>query len=325
VNKVSGFVNTSTFRFYSPFVVDPGNGDRLLIGADRVYETTNGADLWSPISTPSTSGWTTTSSITAIGLAPSDTNSVYAATTGNHLFVTTNHGASWTDHPLPVSGTVADIQVNSANSQVAYAVISGFTTGGNVYRTTNGGAGWTNVSGNLPNLPAWSLQIDSTTPGRLYVGIDDGVYVTINDGANWSRFGLGLPMAQVFQVELNISLHILAAGTHGRGLWEIALSVPFTDDPLVPGVTMIQAVHITELRARIDALRIRYGLAAFSWTDPSLTVGVTLVRAQHILDLRTALAEAYAAAGQPAPGIPTRAWPPVRRRRPFTSWKSARR
>ena len=80
-----------------------------------------------------------------------------------------------------------------------------------------------------------------------------------------------------------------------------ALSPPFSDSLLVPGSSVIRAVHMTELRTRINALRVRFGLAAFSWTDAVLTPGTIIVRAAHILELRTALAQAYAAAGRPAP------------------------
>lgn len=69
--------------------------------------------------------------------------------------------------------------------------------------------------------------------------------------------------------------------------------IAFTDDPLIPGVTIVKAVHITELRARIDAQRSRVGLSFYSWTDFSLTPGSTVVKAQHIVDLRTALTQAY--------------------------------
>ncbi|HEV7765430.1 MAG TPA: IPT/TIG domain-containing protein [Thermoanaerobaculia bacterium] len=73
--------------------------------------------------------------------------------------------------------------------------------------------------------------------------------------------------------------------------------VPFTDDPLVAGVTVVKRVHLTELRTRIDALRARYGgLPAFTYTDPAITAGVTRIRAQHIVELRQALAPAYLAA-----------------------------
>ena len=76
---------------------------------------------------------------------------------------------------------------------------------------------------------------------------------------------------------------------------------PFTDDPLRPGVTPIRAVHFTELRERIDALRTGAGLARFAWTDARLTAGVTPVRLGHLLELREALGSAYAAAGRPVP------------------------
>ena len=75
----------------------------------------------------------------------------------------------------------------------------------------------------------------------------------------------------------------------------------FTDDPIVPGVTPVRAVHFTELRVRIDVLRREAGLAPFSWTDPVLLAGGTPVRFVHLTELRSALAEAYAAAGRAAP------------------------
>ena len=79
------------------------------------------------------------------------------------------------------------------------------------------------------------------------------------------------------------------------------VSGSFTDDPLQPGVTPVKAVHFTELRTRIDALRAGTGLRRFAWTDPVLRAGVTPVRRVHVLELRQALAEAYSASGRAAP------------------------
>lgn len=74
----------------------------------------------------------------------------------------------------------------------------------------------------------------------------------------------------------------------------------FTDDPLVPGVTVVRAVHITELRTRIDAIRAHFGLPGFSYTTPTLIAGA-IIQGVHILDLRTALAQAYTAAARGVP------------------------
>ena len=79
------------------------------------------------------------------------------------------------------------------------------------------------------------------------------------------------------------------------------VSISFTDAPLIAATSTIKAVHINELRSRIDAMRSRYGLSAYAWTDQTLSVGATIIRAVHIIDLRTALAQVYAAAGLTPP------------------------
>ena len=93
-----------------------------------------------------------------------------------------------------------------------------------------------------------------------------------------------------------------------RVRWDLETSVTsldprslFTDDPIQLGVTPIKAVHFTELRMRIGALRAAAGLSPFSWTDPVLQAGVTPIRLVHLLELREALGAAYEAAGRAVP------------------------
>ena len=81
----------------------------------------------------------------------------------------------------------------------------------------------------------------------------------------------------------------------------VTTSPPFTDDPIVPGVTPVRAVHFTELRSRIDSLRLAAGLTPFAWTDPVLQAGETPVRLVHLLELRQALGAAYQAASRTPP------------------------
>ena len=73
----------------------------------------------------------------------------------------------------------------------------------------------------------------------------------------------------------------------------------FTDD-LVGGVP-IKAVHLTELRDRISAVRAALGLAAAVWTDDPITVGATVVRAIHITEVRAAVASVYMTRGLAEP------------------------
>ena len=90
-------------------------------------------------------------------------------------------------------------------------------------------------------------------------------------------------------------------GRHRTDVFLVALAAgTFTDDPLISGVTLVKAIHIAELRARIDLLRVARQLAPFGWSDPALGPGFT-IRAVHVHELRIALEQAYVAAGVPPP------------------------
>jgi len=91
-----------------------------------------------------------------------------------------------------------------------------------------------------------------------------------------------------------------AAGTSGDSNVDLATTVIFTDDPLVPGVTVIKAVHLAELRTAVNAVRALAGLPAATFTDAA-TPGV-VVKAVHITELRTALDQALSALGLPSGG-----------------------
>ena len=60
----------------------------------------------------------------------------------------------------------------------------------------------------------------------------------------------------------------LQAGVTAAFVLRVGVRQPFVDDPLQVG-DPIKAVHVTELRERIDILRGTAGLTRFRWTDPS--------------------------------------------------------
>jgi hypothetical protein len=88
-----------------------------------------------------------------------------------------------------------------------------------------------------------------------------------------------------------------AYGNFAASNVEAATTFAFTDQPVAAG-TIVKQVHVTELRAAIDALRAAAGLGAFGYSDD----GSLIVRAQHIMQLRTALDAARSAASLPALG-----------------------
>ena len=89
-------------------------------------------------------------------------------------------------------------------------------------------------------------------------------------------------------------------GTSAPSAADLATTVPFTDDPLVPAATLIRAAHLGELRSAVNAVRALAGLPAASFSGPA-SPGTTIAAAQ-INELRAALDAALSALGAPAGG-----------------------
>jgi hypothetical protein len=112
----------------------------------------------------------------------------------------------------------------------------------------------------------------------------------------WVMFGTGFwRRVTIERLAIGPNARIVAAGPLD--------GVPrFTDAPIVAGVTTVKAVHLSELRGRIDELRTWQGLPPYSWTDADLVGGV-IVKRQHLLELRQALSDVYVALGRTLPAF----------------------
>lgn len=236
-----------------PFIprmgMDPSNPSTIWLTAEHLFRTDNRGENWTTAS-PSVGAnqrcWLDPADgrvcaaakyFTAVAVAPSSADTVYAGTLNGDVWVTTDRGGSWrsvagTDAgPLPVRA-VNDIVVDPRSAQIAYVSYSGFDVNGSgrghVFRTTNGGQSWQDLSSNLPDIPVNSLLIDpdsvGVSPTRvLYAGTDIGVYrVTLDGGTNWETFGAGLPPVVVNRLAYNATTRQLLAATYGRGIWAIS-------------------------------------------------------------------------------------------------------
>ena len=86
----------------------------------------------------------------------------------------------------------------------------------------------------------------------------------------------------------NGQLLVVAAGSSGWGP-----APTLADNPLQVGATTIQALHITQLRTAINALRSNLSMPAYSWTTSATTSD--WINAAPILEMRTALDQALGA------------------------------
>jgi hypothetical protein len=128
--------------------------------------------------------------------------------------------------PVLPKRTITSIQ-NSIFSLGRVFITMGGTGGGHVFRCNNvfsTAPTWTNISGNLPDVPVYSLAILPYEQGRrMYVGTEIGVFYTQDNGATWTNVTapLGLPNVKVTRLEFNPTTGTLTAATYGRGMWQL--------------------------------------------------------------------------------------------------------
>lgn len=79
---------------------------------------------------------------------------------------------------------------------------------------------------------------------------------------------------------------------------DVATTMAFSDDPAAQQVTVVKAVHFTELKAAVDAFRTVAALGPFAFAPPAPAAG-TVVRATHLAQLREAVDAARVAIGLP--------------------------
>jgi uncharacterized delta-60 repeat protein len=180
---------------------------------------------------------------------------------------------------------------NSAGAVQSLAV----SRGGGVITWSRGGA--------APELSR--VTFESSTDGTVYTAIGSGTRIA----GGWQLAGQTPPIKQ--------NLFIRALGSYATGMRDGSASVvesvrnayigylAFTDDDLTAGVSLIKAVHINELRARIAALRASHNLGAYSYTHVSILAGSSVAHAVDITELRTALSEVYTAEGRTPPSYGT--------------------
>lgn len=141
---------------------------------------------------------------------------------------------------------------------------------------------------------SWSASAGATQYEVLRKSASSGDYVSliVTPLTSYSDSTVVAPGAYVYKVRALDA----AARLSPLSAPDAAATQSFTDDPLVATVTSIKAVHVTELRSAVNALRATAGLSASTFTDPVLS-GAIKVKAIHVQELRTAVSAARSALG----------------------------
>lgn len=226
--EITGPWGSDPREFIAPLVADPSNSNVLLGGTNRVWRTQNASTnaTWTAIS-PAFS-----STLTALAVAPSNSNVYWAGAANGELRVSTDGGATWIlrSAGLP-AGLISDICIKPTDPLSAIVTFDN-PSGNRVMRTTNGGVSWTSSAPGLPTgLSVKAAAIDWRFPALVqYVGTGAGVYVSETGGLTWVKNGNDLPNVVVGDLAIDRVNNTIVVATYGRG----AYSSPMT--PCGPSV-----------------------------------------------------------------------------------------
>lgn len=222
-----GLDGSDRVQFYPPFLPDPQQPTTLYFATQRVWRSTNRGDNWTPLSGDLTASATAT--ISALSVAPADSRVLYAGTSNGRVHVSTDGGATWRPTGDLPNRFVTSIAIHPLYPGQAVVTVSGFGTA-HVFRTENFGESWTDSSGNLPDIPVNAALIDSSNAETVYLGTDIGVFVRMADGV-WAPLKDGLPNVVVLGLTQNTATGLIAAATHGRGIFTLAAARPGSTAP----------------------------------------------------------------------------------------------
>jgi photosystem II stability/assembly factor-like uncharacterized protein len=228
----NGIDGSERVNWCTPVVMSPQNHLVLFYGAQRLYKTTNGGNMWNPISPDLTGGNPggnlVYGTITTIDQSPLNPNVIWVGTDDNRVWVTTNGGTNWSN----VSSLLPDrwctrVTADVFDTAAAYVAFSGYKIDDllpHIFKTTNYGATWSNISGNLVDIPVNDILPDPSHRGRLFIGTDFGMYYSNNDGVSWQVLGDNHPNCPVFDIDLHNATRKLVSSTHGRSMYSYDLN-----------------------------------------------------------------------------------------------------
>ncbi len=226
VQRTNGITDTDGI-FITPFAMDQQDPGTLWTGGRRPWRTTNGAASWH-VAGPNLPQ---AALISAIAIAPSDSDVVYLGFTNGYVAASSNatsESPTWSVHGsgLRVGAWISSVAVDPRNPQIAYATYASYG-GEHIFRTTNGGANWAPIDGiafdGVPDIPVHWVEARPCDPTVLYAGTELGIFASDDWGATWAPANAGLANTVVESLDFR-DRDSLVAFSHGRGAYTADLA-----------------------------------------------------------------------------------------------------
>jgi hypothetical protein len=202
--------------------MDPADSTKVYTGSNRMWRTTDDGKTWKAISSSFDD-----SAITAIEVAPADSNRIYVGTENGGFFRSTDGGKTWSPNlsssVLP-GNTITRLETSAkSGADFVLATVANFGHS-HLFQSQDGGVTWADVDkGQLPDVPHHAVLIAPNDPKTVYVCNDVGVFISTDGAATWSNMTLNLPNVMIIDLVYQQTDGKLYAATYGRSIWRISV------------------------------------------------------------------------------------------------------
>jgi PKD repeat protein len=163
--------------------------------------------------------------VTHVSVSPNTANRVFFGLSNGRIVRVdnanaTNTATNITGAGMP-TGSVSCVAIQNGNDNHLLATYTNYGTN-SVWETLDGGTTWISVEGNLPDMPVrWAL-FNPSNASQAILATEVGVWSTdLLSGAStvWGPSNNGLANTRVDMLQIRASDNLVAAATHGRGLF----------------------------------------------------------------------------------------------------------
>lgn len=234
----------------SPILISPHNPNRIYFGSQRVWQSDNRGDAWTPISKDLTTNtnryelelidrvWSVDAlydngamskyaTLTSLEESPLEEGLLYTGSDDGLIHVSEDGGQNWrksgTFSKVPARSFINDIEPSRHDPNTVFAVVDAHKFGDYhpyIFKSTNRGQSWTSIAGDLPKgTIVWVLKQDHQNENLLFIGTEYGLYFSYNKGTNWIPLKNGVPTIPFRDIELHQRDNDLVGATFGRGFY----------------------------------------------------------------------------------------------------------
>jgi len=249
--------SSSAGRFINPTDYDDANNIMYCSGNANAFVRWNDPQTGSSFTSVTMSGLNS-GKVSAVKVSPYTNHTVFFGGGGSGITpsliraTAANATPSFTNI-IGIGMTTASANISSielgTNDQNIIVSYSNYGVS-NVWVTTNGGTSWTAIDGNLPDMPVrWAIFYPGDNT-KAIIATETGVWQTnlINGASTTWDPETGFPNVRTDMLQYRASDGLLAAATHGRGLFTTIIGAA----PSCGTVTGLAASSITNTSAAVS-------------------------------------------------------------------------